>query len=121
VGVETSKHPTSPAAVTESFYADADEEAALKDSLEQSVTQWHDAEGGLKGLDLERSAKKRISDVSLLSDETEIFDNSTDDKNDTNELLNDTIEEMERILVMGVDYLDKQDNALEVKNHKKYN
>lgn len=73
------------------------------------VTQWHDAE--------EQPHKKRISDVSLLSDE--LLDESAegeeegDDKNDTNELLNDTIERMERLLGMGVDYLDQQQDELQ--------
>jgi len=74
------------------------------------TTQWHDAQ--------EEVAKKqqRISDVSLLSDE--LLDQSQgqegDDKNDTNELLNDTIERMERLLGMGVDYLDQQDEPQKV-------
>jgi hypothetical protein len=81
------------------------------------TTQWHDAQEEVA------AAKKqqRISDVSLLSDEmlNQSQGEEHDDKNDTKELLNDTIERMERLLGMGVDYLDQQDEPQKVVLFKK--
>ncbi|XP_059478917.1 uncharacterized protein LOC132198737 [Neocloeon triangulifer] len=108
--------PISPADGETSQYEDAE---MAKEPLEHStIALWHDAESERKDhLDLDRSAKKRISDVSLLSNETEVLDTTTDDKNDTAELLNDTIEEMEKLLSMDVDYFQKQkeqDDVVEI-------
>ncbi|XP_059478919.1 uncharacterized protein LOC132198738 [Neocloeon triangulifer] len=105
--------PISPADGETSQYEDAE---MAKEPLEHStIALWHDAESERKDhLDLDRSAKKTISDVSLLSNETEVLDTTTDDKNDTAELLNDTIEEMEKLLSMDVDYFQKQNEQDDV-------
>ncbi|CAB3384353.1 Hypothetical predicted protein [Cloeon dipterum] len=104
--------PISPAETTQ--YLDAEN---AKESMEHSSAQWHDAETGGKDVeDLENNDKKRISDISLLSDETEIFDASSDDKDDTAELLNDTIERMDMLLSMGVDFLEAEEKQEEEKD-----
>lgn len=90
----------------------------LAKKLDVNETQWHDAEEQSPPTPAPTPSKKqqRISDVSLLSDELldESAGHDTDDKNDTAELLNDTIERMERLLGMGVDYLDQQDEPQKV-------